>query len=111
MVVPPRATSSLCHYRYVPPFLPKAQTGGDRVVGMAANLVQLPSYAVDKNEPYVHDHFLWGPYQILKDLYATRFPYRPQGETYDQHPNFQEPRGCRLQASLKTDLDDFGSRA
>ena len=36
-------TSSLRHHRCVPPFLPKAQMGSDHVVGVAANLIQLPS--------------------------------------------------------------------
>ena len=40
-----------------------------------------------------------------------RFPYIPQGEACNQHPNFREPRGCRLQASLKTNLGDFASHA
>ena len=40
-----------------------------------------------------------------------RFPYIPQGDVCDQHPNFLEPRGCGLQASSITNLGDFASNA
>ena len=60
LIVPPRAISTLHHHGRVLPFLSKAQMGSDHVVGVAANLIQLPSQVVDNCEPYVHDHFLWG---------------------------------------------------
>ena len=68
LVVPPQVVSSLRHHRRVLPFLPEAQKSSDHVVGAVANLVQMPSEAVDNREPYIHDHFLRGLPDIGRPL-------------------------------------------